>query len=80
MDPDEVAAIADWPAPTNVMETHSFQGFANFYCHFICKYLHKVLPLTALMKTALAFPFVWSEEAQASFDTIKDAFVLGDIL
>ena len=35
MDPVKTAAIAAWKTPTNLKETQSFLGFANFYRRFI---------------------------------------------
>ena len=31
MDPIKVSGVKEWKVPTNVMENHAVQGFANFY-------------------------------------------------
>ena len=31
MDPIKVSRVKEWKVPTNTMENHAFQGFANFY-------------------------------------------------
>src|SRR6266581_9709602 len=39
MSTEKVKAIQDWPEPHKVKDVQSFLGFANFYQHFIHKYL-----------------------------------------
>lgn len=80
MDPSKVASIVEWPVPQTLKDLRSFLGFANFYRHFIQDYSKKVLPLTNLTKTVGVTKFAWSEEAQRSFEVIKDAFAHGGIL
>jgi hypothetical protein len=72
MDPAKVSAVAEWPEPKNVRDVQSFLGFANFYRRFIPDYSEKSLELTALLKKDR--PFVWTPEAQKSFDTLKATF------
>ena len=30
VDPEKIHAIMDWPAPTNVLEVHSFMGLVGY--------------------------------------------------
>jgi hypothetical protein len=50
MDPKKVAAVKDWPTPTNLKELQTFLGFANFYRRLIEKYSELTAPLTRLLK------------------------------
>lgn len=52
MDPQKVAAFAEWPKPTTLRQLQSFLGFENFYCRFIRDFSKLVAPLTSLTKPA----------------------------
>jgi hypothetical protein len=80
MDPGKITSIVEWPTPTTLTELRSFLRFANFYRHFIKNYSKIVQPMTTLTKMVGAPKFTWSEDAQASFENIKNAFVHGQIL
>ncbi|MCG8077014.1 MAG: hypothetical protein JAY75_12315, partial [Candidatus Thiodiazotropha taylori] len=77
-DPEKVQSIRDWPKPTNVKEVRSFVGLASYYRKFcpsfasICKPLHKL--------TEKNQPFVWNEEAQTAFDTLKNLLTSAPVL
>jgi reverse transcriptase-like protein/integrase-like protein len=70
MDPIKVEGIAKWPTPTTIKEVHSFLGFCNFYCSFIANFSAVAHPLNDLTKKQRQWS--WTEEEQASFDTLKD--------
>ena len=38
MDPKKVAAIREWPVPSNLKELQVFLGFTNFYKRLIVNY------------------------------------------
>jgi len=65
MDPAKIAAVSEWPVPTNRKELQRFLGFANFYRLFIRSYSRLAAPLTALTSTATTFH--WSSEAESAF-------------
>ena len=69
MDPAKVKGVADWPIPKSVTEVRSFMGFCNFYRPFILKYSHTAKPLNNLTKKGV--PFVWDEECQKAYETLK---------
>ena len=50
MDLIKVSGIKEWKVPTNVTENRAFQGFANFYCHFISNFSKIARPLNDLLK------------------------------
>ena len=51
MEPDKVAAIRDWPPPTNVSELRSFLGLAGFYRRFVKGFSIVATSLTDLLCT-----------------------------
>ena len=78
MDPEKVKAIVEWPAPTNVQEVRSFLGLAGYYRKFIRHFSHICSPITELLKNDT--PFVWSNERQHTFDTLKKAISNAPVL
>jgi hypothetical protein len=81
MDPAKVSAVADWPQPTSVKEIQVFLGFANFYRQFIQCYSELVQPLTSYTRSEFKFrPFLWTNEADLAFKTLKSAFASAPIL
>ena len=78
MDPGKVAAVADWPTPTNRKQLQRFLGFANFYRRFIRNFSRIVAPLTAL--TSVKVTFRWTSEAAAALEVLKRRFVSAPVL
>lgn len=78
MDAAKVAAVSEWPVPSNVKQLQRFLGFANFYRRFIRNYSRIVSPLTALTSTSRTFQ--WSPEAEAAFTELKRRFVSAPVL
>ena len=65
-----IEAIQKLQPPTNVKGCKSFCGVAN-YLSIFCRHLQKLLkPMYDLTKKGR--PFVWQEEQQQAFDTIKE--------
>ena len=69
MDPIKVSGVREWKVPTNVTENRAFQGFANFYRHFIPNFSKIARPLNDLLKTGVKW--YWGEEQQKAFEEIK---------
>jgi len=78
MDIKKVSAILDWPAPTTVKEVQSFLGLANFYRRFIKNFAKIAYPLNKLTRKNV--PFVWSKDANDSFELLKRSFTSAPIL
>lgn len=78
MSPEKVAAILEWPTPSNVKQLQSFLGFANFYRRFIHQYSAIIQPLTNLLKKGARF--TWDDSCTKAFDTLKHAFTSAPIL
>jgi reverse transcriptase-like protein/integrase-like protein len=70
MDPVKVKGIAKWPVLMTIKDVHSFLGFCNFYCSFIANFSAMAHPLND--PTKKQWQWSWTEEEQASFDTLKD--------
>jgi hypothetical protein len=78
MDPEKLAAIRDWEAPTTVKGVRGFLGFANFYRRFIDGFSDRVRALTELTQKGRAFK--WSDEADRAFHELKKLFVEAPVL
>ena len=52
----------------NAEEVQKFNGFCNFYCHYVRGYLKVAHPIMHLMGRAL---FKWGPIEQAAFDELK---------
>jgi reverse transcriptase-like protein len=70
MDPMKMEGIAKWPTPTTVKDVRSFLGFCNFYRSFIANFSAVAQPLNNLTKKQRQWS--WTDNKQASFDTLKD--------
>jgi hypothetical protein len=72
MHPEKVEGLRKWPTPQNLKEVRQFLGFRNFYRRFIHHYLELAVPLHNLLKKDA--PFVWTDECEKSFLTLKEKF------
>lgn len=80
VDPKKVAAIQDWPLPTNITAVRSFLGFAGFYRRFIQNFSTIAAPLTALTSATKPFPLSLPLEAVDSFHRLKSALSSAPVL
>ncbi|XDG04636.1 hypothetical protein ABKA04_004251 [Annulohypoxylon sp. FPYF3050] len=67
----KIAAIRDWPEPTNATEVRSFHGFVNYVRPMIEAFGDIARPLTKLMGKSDK-PFEFTEEARTAFLELKD--------
>lgn len=80
-DPEKVAAILNYPTPTNKKEVKRFLGTASWYRRFIPNFSSIAGPLNKLTSTKKnSSPFKWSEEADKSFLELKALLVQAPIL
>ena len=77
-DPIKVKGFADWPIPTCVKDVWSFLGFGNFYQKFIPGFLTLATLLNALLKKDTTF--LWTEETQQSFNSLKRKLTSSPVL
>ena len=70
-DPAKVDKIVNWPVPTDLSSVRSFLGLASYYRKFVKSFAAIANPLTELSKKNVEF--VWGEQQNVAFETIKDA-------
>ncbi|MGM2984699.1 hypothetical protein, partial [Bacillus cereus group sp. BC60] len=69
VDSSKVEAVLNWARPANVTEVRSFLGLAGYYRRFIMRFSQIALPLTRLTRKDV--PFVWDEDCEKSFRTLR---------
>jgi hypothetical protein len=74
----KVASILEWEAPKNVKKIRGFLGMAGYYRRFIEGFSKIAGPMTKLLWKNT--PFVWSEECEVSFQTLKEKLTTAPIL
>ena len=77
VDPAKVKCIREWPQPQNITQLGGFLSLASFYKRFIKHFSRRAAPLTDLLKKDA---FKWSEEAQLSFEDLKNALSIAPML
>jgi len=77
-DPAKIAALQQFPKPTDVSRLRSFLGTCNYFRRFVRKYAEIVRPLTDLLRQNV--PYVWSDACQTAFDTIKQLLTTAPVL
>jgi hypothetical protein len=70
VDPRKVAAIRDWPDPTNVSQLRGFLGLVQYYDAFVDHFADHAFPLTELLKKDVAW--VWGGPQIHAFSMLKD--------
>jgi hypothetical protein len=78
VDPRKVQSITEWATPKSCSEVRRFTGLANYYRRFVEGYAELAAPLTALGSPTARF--VWTADAQASFDALKLALSTAPVL
>lgn len=80
-DPDKIEAMINYPRPTNTTEIKRFVGLCSWYKRFIKDFSTLMSPINDLLKGKRKKQKIdWSEEAESSFQKIKDALVSAPIL
>ncbi|KAK1651525.1 hypothetical protein QYE76_069330 [Lolium multiflorum] len=78
VNPSKVAAVLEWEAPKTVKEIRGFLGMAGYYRRFIEGFSKIAGPMTKLLRKNT--PFVWSEECEKSFQTLKEKLTTAPVL
>lgn len=75
---DKIAAVKEWPTPTNVSEVKSFLGLVTYYKAFIPSFGDVARPLYQLCRHDCEFQ--WDESCDTAFDKLKDLLISAPIL
>jgi hypothetical protein len=78
VDPSKVQEVMDWKPPKSVHQIRSFLGLAGYYHRFIPDFSRIAKPMTELLKKGVKF--VWSEEFDQAFHTLKKHLTSAPIL
>lgn len=80
-DPEKVASILNFPTPSSAKEVKAFVGMCSWYRRFIRNFSSIAAPLNKLTSRGKdAPPFVWSQEAETAFCTLKNALITAPVL
>ena len=77
-DKKKIEAVMNWPVPSKLREVRGFLGLCGYYRRFVDKFSEIAAPLHALQKKGT--PFVWSEDCQKAFQTLKEKLTEAPIL
>ncbi|KAL0153620.1 hypothetical protein M9458_051100, partial [Cirrhinus mrigala] len=75
---EKVAAILNFPSPTNKRELRRFLGMTGYYRSFCKNFASVVAPLTDLLSTSKKF--VWSQDCNYAFKAAKDLLCHAPVL
>jgi hypothetical protein len=78
VDPLRVEAIFNFPPPSTISQLQNLQGKENLLRRLIVNYAKITKGFMHLLKKGVTF--VWDEQAQFSFDTLKKALMLTPLL
>jgi hypothetical protein len=78
VDPNKVADILNWKAPTYARGIKSFIGMARYYRRFIEGFSKIAKPMTALLANKLEFK--WTQKCQEAFQALKEKLTTAPVL
>ena len=76
--PENCKAVFTYPTPTKVRDVRGFLGLCGYYRKFVKDFSKIAGPLTELTKKETKF--VWSQDCEKAFQTLKQALVNPPIL
>ena len=78
VDPEKVEKVRSWPVPRTAAQLASFLGMASYMRKHVRDFALIAAPLQRLLHKDKAF--VWTEEAQSSFDKLRAALCEAPVL
>lgn len=78
LDPAEIAITVNLPPPKSVKELRAALGHTTYQKKLIKGYAGIITPLEKLLKKLAEY--IWTEECQKAFDTLKEHLVSASIL
>lgn len=76
-DPEKIQAMVDWSRPHSLTTLRGFLDLTEFYRRFVRHYSIIAAPLTDLLRST---KFLWNQEAEQSFTTLKDKMITTPVL
>ncbi|CAH8866152.1 unnamed protein product [Trichobilharzia szidati] len=77
-DSSKTQAVVNWPTPKSTADVRSFMGLASYYRRFVQNFASIAAPLHRL--TEKGRKFVWTNECQIAFDTLKKCLTSPPVL
>ena len=77
-DPTKIAAVKEWPVPTDDSSVRSFMGLCTYYRRYVRQFATIAAPLHNLTRTGQKF--LWNEECKTAFMQLKNALVSAPVL
>ena len=77
-EPDKVAAVRDWPTPTDIHQLRSFLGLASYYRRFVAGFSTVAAPMFSLMRKDT--PYERGPQQNAAFHELKQALCKDPVL
>ncbi|XP_026743752.1 uncharacterized protein LOC113505319 [Trichoplusia ni] len=77
-DPNKVKSVQEFPVPKCPKDIKSFLGLISYYRRFIPEFSKLSKPLSSLLKKNVSF--VWTNEQQLAFETLKDKLTSAPVL
>ena len=77
-DPAKIEAVKDWPVPRTPKQMKSFLGLCSYYRRFVEGFASIARPLHKICEKSAQF--IWSDECQKAFDTLKTALTSSPVL
>ena len=77
-DPSKIAAVKQWPVPSNVTELRSFIGLCSYYRRYIKDFSKIAKCLHSLTEKGKSF--IWTKQCQEAFEKLKRCLISAPIL
>ena len=76
--PEKISSLSSFPVPKCKKDLQSFLGLCNCYRRFVKGFFHTAACLNKLLKADQKF--VWSDECQSAFDSLKQSLTNHPVL